>query len=167
MHETPEDLAALDELLERSHDAAGSHLREIFHDDRRLTATALAELLPGVQILSLATVTADCRPLTGAVDGLFYRGHFYFGSSSDSVRFRHLRARPAVSATHLRGEELAVVVHGTAHEIDPNAAGHAGFKEYVRSTYDDWSDWGSNAPYARIDADKLFAAWLPGASTPP
>lgn len=163
MHETADDLAELDRVLDRSHAGAGSHLREIFHDDRRLTAEALVELLPGVQILSLATVTADCRPIAGAVDGLFYRGHFYFGSSPDSVRFRHLRARPAVSATHLRGEELAVVVHGTAHEIDPNAAEHAGFKEYVQTTYDDWSEWGSESPYARVDADKMFAAWLPGA----
>jgi nitroimidazol reductase NimA-like FMN-containing flavoprotein (pyridoxamine 5'-phosphate oxidase superfamily) len=163
MHETSTDLADLDRLLDASHRGAGPHLREIFHDDRRLTAAALAELLPGVQILSLATVTADCRPIAGAVDGLFFRGHFYFGSSPDSVRFRHLRARPQVSATHLRGEELAVVVHGTAHEIDPRAEEHSGFRSYVETTYQDWSEWGSDSPYARIDPTKMFAAWLPGA----
>ena len=163
MHETADDLAELDRLLERSHAGAGSHLREIFHDDRRLTGAALAELLPGVQILSVATVTADCRPIAGAVDGLFYRGHFYFGSSPESVRFRHLRARPAVSATHLRGEELAVVVHGTAHEIDLDAPEHEGLLAYLEATYPGWSEWAEDAPYARIDADKMFAAWLPGA----
>ena len=162
MHETPADLADLDRLLDESNRGAGPHLREIFHQDRRLSAAALAELLPGVQILSLATVTADCRPIAGAVDGLFFRGRFYFGSSPDSVRFRHLRARPQVSATHLRGEELAVVVHGTAHEIDPNALEHEAFRSYLEATYPTWSEWGSGSPYARIDPTKMFAAWLPG-----
>ena len=164
MHEDNADLDELDRILDASHAAAGSHLREIFRDDRRLTARALADLLTGVQILSLATVTADCRPIAGAVDGLFYRGHFYFGSSPESVRFRHLRARPQVSATHLRGEELAVVVHGTAHEIDPHASEHDGFRAYLEETYPTWSEFAAGAPYARIDPQKMFAAWLPGAA---
>jgi hypothetical protein len=48
-------------------------------------------------LLPLATVTADQRPLVGPVDGIFYRGSFYFGSAPDSIRFRHIRARPQVS----------------------------------------------------------------------
>ena len=42
------------------------------------------------------SVTADGRPLTGPVDVIFYRGAFHFSSSPDSVRFGHLRHRPAV-----------------------------------------------------------------------
>ena len=41
-----------------------------------------------------------------------------FGSAPDSMRFRHIRARPAVSATHLPGEELSVTVHGRAVPVD-------------------------------------------------
>jgi hypothetical protein len=63
-------------------------------------------------LLTLATVTADGRPIAGPVDGIFYRGAFHFGSAPDSVRFRHIRKRPQVSAVHLPGEELAVSVTG-------------------------------------------------------
>jgi hypothetical protein len=161
MHETDAELAALQRLLDDSHRHAGAHLRSIFRDDRRLTASRVAELLPGVQILSLATVTADCRPLVGPVDGLFFRGHFHFGSSEESVRFRHLRARPQVSAAHVRGEELAVIVHGTAVEIDVGAPEHSGFRDYLVEVYGEgWTDWGSGAPYARIDATRMFAVLL-------
>ncbi len=166
MHETPADLADLDRVLDASHAGGGSHLRDIFQDDRRLSAAQLSELLTGVQILSLATVTADCRPLAGAVDGLFYKGRFHFGSSPVSVRFAHLRARPHVSATHLRGEELAIVVHGTAHEIDVHAPEHEGFLALLEATYPGWSDWAEEAPYARIEPRKMFAGLLPAAPSP-
>ncbi len=167
MHETEADLANLQQMLDASHRAAGEHLRSIFLDDRRLDAAGLTALLPGVQILSLATVTADGRPLVGPVDGLFYRGHFYFGSSPDSVRFRHIRARPHVSATHVRGEELAIVVHGVAHEINTSSTDQTGFRDYAVEVYgEQWNEWGPDAPYARIDPDKLFAAYMPTADIP-
>src|SRR3954462_13563664 len=86
--------------------------------ERRLSAEQVAERLTGMTLLALATVTADGRPIVGPVDGIFYRGAFHFGSATDSIRFRHIRARPHVSATHLPGEELAVTVHGRAAPID-------------------------------------------------
>src|SRR3954468_21812173 len=86
--------------------------------DRRLSAEQVAERLTGMTLLALATVTADGRPIVGPVDGIFFRGSFHFGSAPDSVRFRHIRKRPQVSATHLPGEELAVTVHGRAVAID-------------------------------------------------
>src|SRR5205807_5008810 len=64
------------------------HLSSIITPDRRLTARQVCERLTGMRLLALATVTADGRPLVGPVDGIFYRGAFYFGSSPDSVRFR-------------------------------------------------------------------------------
>ncbi|MEJ7804051.1 MAG: pyridoxamine 5'-phosphate oxidase family protein [Candidatus Limnocylindria bacterium] len=70
----------------------------------------MAEQLIGMRLLTLATVTADGRPIAGPVDGIFFRGAFHFGSAPDSVRFRHIGARPQVSATHLPGEQLAVTV---------------------------------------------------------
>src|ERR671927_1556732 len=101
MYETPADIAALQELLDRSYTAAGPHLLRIHTPERRLTAEEVCERLTGMCLLALATVTADGRPLVGPVDGIFYRGSFYFGSSPESVRFRHIRRRPNVSATHL------------------------------------------------------------------
>ena len=91
VHETPADLAALQDLLDRSAAAGGPHLLSIMTPDRRLSAEEVCSRLVGMKLLALATVTADGRPLVGPVDGIFYRGAFYFGSSPDSVRFRHIR----------------------------------------------------------------------------
>ncbi len=126
MLETPDELSDLQELLDRSAAGAGGHLRGIITDERRLSAGQLAGKLTGMRLLVVATVTADGRPLAGPVDGYFLHGAFWFSSAPDSVRMRHLAVRPAVSATHLPGEELAVTVHGRAGELfglrDPAAA---------------------------------------------
>ena len=155
MHETPEDLAALQQLLDDSHAAAGRHLRSIFDDEHRIPAAELPDLLPGVQVLSLATVTAKGEPRVAPVDGLFFRGHFWFGSAHDSARFRHVRRNPAVSATHTRGEQLAIVIHGTAHETALEE-GHR-FRDYCLEVYGDaWYEFGEGAAYARIEPTRMF-----------
>ncbi len=128
MHETPHDLEALQTLLDESYAVAGGHLREVITAERRLDAPTLCAQLMGMRLLVLATVTADARPIAGPVDGIFYRSRFYFGSSPESVRFKHINHRPAVSATHLPGEELAVTVHGTAEPIDVASPDHQGFR---------------------------------------
>jgi uncharacterized pyridoxamine 5'-phosphate oxidase family protein len=158
VHETDEDLLWLQELLDRSHAGAGEHLRAIFDDERRIPAAELPAVLPGVQVLALATVTARGEPRVAPVDGLFYRARWHFGSAPSSARFRHIRARPAVSATHIRGEELAVVVHGRAVEIDPRGPGEEGFRAYLNETYPGWddADWAAGAPYARIEPSAMF-----------
>src|SRR5882762_5396849 len=155
MHETADDLTALQELIDRSYAAAGRHLLRIHTPERRLSATDVAERLTGMRLLALATVTADGRPVVGPVDGIFYRGAFHFGSAPDSVRFRHIRARPRVSATHLPGEELAVTVHGRAAEVPIDD----GFREALLEIYvprygEGWeSEFLDSGPvYARIDA---------------
>jgi hypothetical protein len=157
-HETPEDLDRLQRLLDASHSAAGPHLRNIFSDERRVAAADLPARLPGVQVMALATVTARCEPRVAPVDGLFYRGWLWFGSSSRSVRFRHIRARPAVSATITHGEEFALVVHGTAVEIDVDQPEDKGYRDYLIEVYGpQWETWyGETPPYARIEPAKMF-----------
>jgi uncharacterized pyridoxamine 5'-phosphate oxidase family protein len=158
VYETEEDLLRLQELIERSHAGAGGHLRAIFDDERRIPAAELPALLPGVQVLALATVTARGEPRVAPVDGLFFRGRWHFGSGERSARFRHIRARPAVSAAHIRGEELAVIVHGRAVEIDPRGPGEEAFRGYLNETYPGWddADWAAGAPYARIEPSAMF-----------
>lgn len=168
MHETPEDLAELQDLIDRSYAAAGEHLLRIHDPKRRLDAEQVAERLTGMVLLVLGTVTADGRPIVGPVDGIFYRGKFHFGSSPDSVRFRHISARPQVSATHVPGEELAVTVHGRAVPIDMKSAENAGFRQAVLDIYvprygPEWEhDFLDSGPmYARIDADRMFTFAMP------
>src|SRR5712691_3047256 len=143
MQETAEDLATLQDLLDRSYAGAGPHLLRIHTPERRLSAAQVADRLTGMCLLALATVTADGRPVVGPVDGIFYRGAFHFGSAPDSVRFRHIRARPQVSATQI--------------PID------GGFRQTLLEIYvprygAGWeSDFLDSGPvYARIDADRMF-----------
>jgi hypothetical protein len=160
MHETAEDLTALQDLLDRSYEHAGEHLRGIITPERRLTAEQVSERLTGMCLLALATVTADGRPIVGPVDGIFFRGSFHFGSSPRSVRFRHIAARPHVSATHLPGEELAVTVHGRAKIVDVTTGPFraALLEEYLPRYGSEWQRnvLDAGAMYARIDADRMF-----------
>src|SRR4051812_27113046 len=162
MHETQADLAALQELLDRSYANAGPHLLRIHTEDRRLDAAQVAQRLTGMRLLALATVTADGRPVAGPVDGVFLRGAFHFGSAPDSLRFRHIRARPQVSATHLPGEELAVTVHGRAVPVDIHGDEGAELKAALLEIYvprygPQWERFlDSGVAYARIEADRMF-----------
>ena len=158
MHETPEDIRALQDLLDRSYARAGAHLRSITTPERRVTAEDLAAELTGMCLLVVATVTADCRPIAGPLDGIFYRGAFHFGTAPDSICYRHLLARPQVSATHLPREEFAVNVHGRAVPVEVTG----GFRETLLEVYvprygPEWESFLDSGPvYMRIDADRMF-----------
>lgn len=162
MHETAEDLAVLEALIDRSYDRAGTHLLRILSPERRMTAEEVAERLTGMVLLALATTTADGRPIVGPVDGVFYRGAFHFGSAPDSVRFKHIAKRAQVSATHLPGEELAVTVHGRAVPLDIGSPENGGYRQTLLDIYvprygKDWEKFlDSGVQYARIDADRMF-----------
>jgi Pyridoxamine 5'-phosphate oxidase len=163
MLETPGDIDRLQELLDRSVAGAGPHLRGIITDERRLSAERLCQILPGMRLLVVATVTADGRPLAGPVDGYLLHGSFYFSSGRNSIRMRHLAVRPAVSATHIPGEELAVTVHGRAELFDLRDPDHGELRQAMLDYYlpkqgprfETWLDQ-ADAIGARIIADKIF-----------
>ena len=163
MHESPADLERLQALLDSSYAGAGRHLLSIHTPDRRLDAAGVAARLQDVCLLVLATVTADGRPVAGVVDGIFYRGEFYFGSADDSVRLRHIRDRPRVSAVHAPGEHLAITVHGRAAGIDLRAPETRAFRQALLDVYvprygPEWEDFiASGVTFARITAERMFA----------
>src|ERR1700757_711052 len=163
MFETAEELGNLQRLLDSSMAGAGEHLRGIITGERRLSAAELAGRLQGMRLLVVATVTADGRPLAGPVDGYFLHGTFWFSSGRNSVRMRHLAARPAVSATYLPGEELAVTVHGRAELTglrEPAAAElrQAMLDWYVPRQGPEFETWldALDAVAARIEPEKIF-----------
>lgn len=167
MHESEDDLDRLQELLDASYAGAGRHLLSIHTPERRLDARRLVPRLDGVCLLTLATVTTDGRPIAGPVEGVFYRGSFYFGSGSEPIRFRHLSERPAVSAVHLPGEDLAVTVHGQATEIDVAGEVNGGFRRTLLDIYlprygPEWERFlEGDVAYARIAAERMFAFATP------
>lgn len=125
MHETEAELQALDALLDRSLAGATAHLRSIIRPgERTLTARQLTEVLSGMCVLTLSTVTAKGEPRVSAVDGHFLHGCWVFSTDRSSAKARHLAARPAASTAHLRGESLGVFTHGTVEDLNP-AAGPA------------------------------------------
>jgi hypothetical protein len=171
MHESAADLARVQELLDRSYASAGTHLLRIHTPERRATAEEIVDRLTGMCLLVVTTVTADCRPIGGPVDGVFYRGAFHFGSSHDSLRFRHVRSRPQVTATHAPAEEFAVTVHGQAVPIDVRADENAGFRQTLLDIYvprygPEWEQFLDSGPvHARIDADRMYAFAMSQPST--
>jgi general stress protein 26 len=169
MLETPEEMGRLQDLLDSSMAAAGPHLRDIITERRRLRAPQLTERLQGMRLLVLATVTSDGRPLCGPVDGYFLHGTFWCSSGRDSVRMRHLAVRPAVSATHLPGEDLAVTVHGRAEILgldDPvsQELRQAMLDEYLPKqgpSFEKWLD-DLDGLAARIEPEKMFTFHMAG-----
>lgn len=118
MHESPEELTSLQELLDRSREAATEHLRSIIGDDRVLSARDIVALLTGMKVISVATVTAAGEPRISAMDGHFLHGTWSFSTSGTAAKARHLRKRPSVSVAHVDNEELAVFSHGRVEELE-------------------------------------------------
>jgi hypothetical protein len=125
--------------------------------------------MQGMRLLVVATVTADGRPLLGPVDGYLLHGSYFFSSGRNSIRMRHLAARPGVSATHLPGEEFAVTVHGRADLFDVADPAGADLRQAMLDYYlpkqgpafESWLDQ-ENPIGARIAADKMFTFQLVG-----
>jgi uncharacterized pyridoxamine 5'-phosphate oxidase family protein len=163
MHETTDDVLWLQSLLDRSYQAAGEHLRSITTPPRRIPAAELPAILPGVQIIDLATVTQKGKPRVGPVDGLFFRARWYFSSAKTSLRYRNLEHSQNVSAAHTRGEEISIVVHGNALVFDLNHPDHAAFRDYASEVYvplygDSWQKFAASPDifYARVDPELMF-----------
>lgn len=79
------------------------------------------------------------------------------------MRFRHIRKRPQVSATHVPAEELAITVHGRAAPVDLQAHDGTGLRRTLLEVYvprygEDLEKFLDSGPvYARIDAERMFA----------
>jgi general stress protein 26 len=115
--ETADEIAALQELLDRSLATSTDHLRSIIHGDRVLTASDLVALLTGMRVLTVATVTASGEPRISAMDGHFLHGSWSFSTSATAAKARQMAARPAVSVAHVDGEDLAVFSHGRVEAV--------------------------------------------------
>lgn len=167
MLETAEELRRLQALLDDSMASAGPHLRGVITEEHRLDARQLVDRLQGMRLLVLASATANGRPLTGPVDGYFLHGTFWFSSGRHAVRMRHLRARPAVSATHLPDEGLAVTAHGRAELFELDDPGHGELRQAMLNEYlpkqgpafEEWLD-DANALGARIIPERMFTFHL-------
>lgn len=158
MRETPEELAALQALIDRSHAATKPHMRAITHPDKyALTARQVVRLLDGMKTVAVAAPSPRGDPLVAPMDGWFVHGKFFFSSSGDAIRIRGLRRLPRASIAYFEGEQFLINAHGPAVLM---FAGHPEvgeidtiFKQHYGGSAFDWSDEGV---YVRLDANRFF-----------
>jgi uncharacterized pyridoxamine 5'-phosphate oxidase family protein len=158
VYESDDELLQLQELIDRSFAGAGPHLLAIMKPERRLTARQVVRYLDGIKHVALGTVTAKGEPRVAPLDSLFVRGRFVVSTGGRSVRLGHLRQRPAVSLTHLLGDDIALVVNGRARiierddpeaeELDRIATGIYGSSPF---------SWGDGVVFIRVEPDVMFA----------
>lgn len=121
--ETDAEMSALQDLLDRSSARSGDHLKSIVvPGERTLNAEQLVRVASGMCTLSMATVTRAGEPRISGVDGHFLHGRWVVGTDPSAVKARHLASRPAVSLSHLRGEELGLFTHGHVTPLNPGGA---------------------------------------------
>lgn len=157
MHETPEDLERLSTLLEDSIERAGAFLRSSFEmPEKSLSTRQLTTYLQGIQTVAFATVTARGEPRVAPIGSLFYRAEFYIPTVTTAVRSRHVKRRPAVSLTHVQGNDLAVIVHGQAFLLTGDDPAFATLEALHRSFgSESVNDWGDGA-FIRVQPDTIF-----------
>jgi Pyridoxamine 5'-phosphate oxidase len=157
--ETAEDLARLQEVLDRSIAAARSpQLHHIFRPDRALRAEQIAALFPNRHVGVLGTVNASGAPRVAPVDILLVRGRFHASSTESSGRVRHLRRKPSASLTYFEGDDLAVIAHGEADVIGPGDEHWDEADAACRAVYESSaSDWAKDAVYIWLEPATMFA----------
>ena len=158
MFETEEELSELQALIDRSFEGMGSHMAGIVKPERRLSGEQVALYLQNVKHVSLATVNSRSEPINAPLDGWFLHGRFVVSTSVDAVRARHMRKRPAVSLTHVDGDEIGMWVHGEARFLDredplPRDYDAAAMAVYGSSPY----SWGENIVVIEIQPRQMFA----------
>ncbi len=158
MFETAQELDELQALIDRSFAGAGPHLLAIMTPDRRLTARQVARYLDGIKHVSLATVTARGEPRVAPLDSLFVRGRFVVSTGGRSIRLRHMRSRPAVSLSHVVGDDVALVVNGRAVIIERGDPGADELDRIATGIYGSSPfSWGDGVVFIRVEPDVMFA----------
>jgi hypothetical protein len=157
MKETTAELAALQDLLDRSFAQASPHLTSIMTEPRRLSAERLVAEFPAPAVLNIAVVTARGEPRISAVDGHFLHGHWYFTTSAESPKARQLRARPAISASFTPRDGFGMFCYGRAVELAPGNELEALDAHWTLTYGQPLSAFGIAIYAARIDCDWLVA----------
>jgi hypothetical protein len=121
MWESDAELTELQALLDTSLAGATGHLRSIVRPGRTLTADQLVQVITSMCTLAVSSVTAAGEPRVSGADGHFLHGCWVITTERSSAKARHFAARPAISAAHLRGDDLGVFTHGRVEELNPAA----------------------------------------------
>jgi len=124
MRETPEEVAELQALMDRTMAKVNPHFAAIVTTKNRLTAQQICAYLQGTRIVAFATVSQKREPRVSPLDSLFLHGRFTLSTGLEATRIGHLRANPSCSAVYLEGDRVAVVVNGTVGWLERDHPDH-------------------------------------------
>ena len=107
MRETPEEMAELQRLFDRTMAKINPHFAAIVTPKRRLTAQQVCAYLQGTRIVAFSTVNAKGEPRVSPLDSLFLHGRFTLSTGLEAtasvICAPTPRAQPSTSrATRLR-----------------------------------------------------------------
>lgn len=164
MFETPDELRSLQVLLDTSWDGSSSHLKSIIRPgESSLDAEQVVRFCQGMCTLAIATVTRRGEPRISGADGHFLHGRWIVGTHRQAAKAQHLAARPGISATFMRGEQLGIFTHGHAVPLNPEGANSdptwPTIRNYLVNHYDSDDDdpfWDESVWY-RIDPSWMVA----------
>ncbi len=157
MQETPDEMTQLQTLLDRSVEKAGNFLRESFEiPQKSLSAQQLVMYLQGIHTVAFATVTSKGEPRVAPIGALFYRGHFAIPTVATAARTKQVQRNPAISLTYFAGNDLAIIVHGTASVLGSDHPDFAVIEELqFANTGSRVNEWGKGI-FLRVNADVFY-----------
>ncbi|TDN74723.1 MULTISPECIES: pyridoxamine 5'-phosphate oxidase family protein [Pseudonocardia] len=164
MFEAPDELHALQVLLDTSLAGSSSHLTSIIRaGERTLDAEQVVRICQGMCTLAIATVTRRGEPRISGADGHLLHGRWIIGTHRQAAKARHLAARPGISATFMRGEQLGIFTHGHAVPLNPEGTSSdpawPAVRDHLVDHYDDDTDnlfWDESVWY-RIEPSWMVA----------
>jgi Pyridoxamine 5'-phosphate oxidase len=164
MFETPAELHDLQVLLDTSWAGSSSHLKSIvLPGERTLDAEQVVRVCQGMCTLAIATVTRRGEPRISGADGHLLHGRWIIGTHRRAAKAQHLAARPGISATFMRGEQLGIFTHGHAVPLNPEGTSSdpawPTVRDYLVNHYGDDGEgpfWDESVWY-RIDPSWMVA----------
>ena len=157
MHETDEDIQALQELIDRTASRMNPHMARIVKPERRLTARQAVTYLQGIKHVAFATANEKGEPRVAPLDGIFFRGRFHVSTGGEAARLRDLRRFPRCSLTHFAGDEVAVTVNGTALIMSQNHPDVPSIEPMYLELYESSPfTWGEGVVIIRVEPTSMW-----------
>ncbi len=158
MYETEEELEWMQRLLDSSSERAGTHLRSVFGEEKRLSARQVSLFFQGVRQVAAAVVTGKGEPRVAPIDAVLFHGRFCLSTDARSLRARRLARDPAISLTYFEGADPMVVVNGKAVFVrsdhrDFEALDAEWKKAYGTSTL----ELGDTVLFIRVEPSRMLA----------
>ncbi len=158
MRENITEIEFLQRLMDETLVDISPHMAGIVSPDKRLRAGQVVRYLDGVKYVAFGSVTPAGEPRVSPLDSVFVRGRFTLSTDSSTARVANLRHNPACSLVHMRGDAVAIVVHGRAEWITRDHADHDEIHSIWTSAYDsDPYSWGKDIVFFRAEPAAMWA----------